>query len=175
FIVQKVLLNIKPQAIFLKGLHIRWFVTEDIPSVLALPCLRHGQIHGPIMLCRDGDLVPETRLPPGYGEALDLTAATPASREPKAALDPYPPMPAKVAEMGHQVRIGKAPIGKKNHLAASRQQHSSPIQELAVGLETHLCTPVFEHAPHQRDSAAALDHRQTNQTVRMPQHRGVQG
>src|SRR4029434_10582763 len=102
-IVQKVLRTINPQAIFLKGLHVRWFVTEDIPSVLALPCWRHGQRHWAIMLCRAGDLVPAIRLPPGHGEPLARTAAMAASIEPKAALDADPPMPAHPLEMGPQL------------------------------------------------------------------------
>src|SRR6516162_1492873 len=63
-------------------------------------------MHWPIALFGEADPVPETCLPPGHREALDLAAPTPWAREPKAALDPNPPMPAQSLEMGHQFRIG---------------------------------------------------------------------
>src|SRR4029434_5888659 len=143
-IVQKVLRNIKPQAIFLKGLHVRWFVTEDIPSVLALPCWRHGQRHWAIMLSRDGVLVPAIRLPPGHGEPLALTAAMPASIEPKAALDANPPMQAQPLEIGHQLGISTASIGEKNHFAATRQQQGRSMEQLLVSRDRHLRAAVCE-------------------------------
>jgi hypothetical protein len=71
-------------------------------------------MHWPIALFGDADPVPETCLPPGHSEALDLAVTTPWAIEPKAALDPNPPMPAQSLEMGHQFRIGKAPIGQKD-------------------------------------------------------------
>src|SRR4029434_3530014 len=132
-------------------------------------------MHWPIALCSDADSVPETRVPPGHGEALDLAAALSGAIEPKAALDPNPPMPAKALQMGHQLRIGEAPIAQKDDLTAPREQERCPLQEVAVDLESHLCTTVLEHAPHQRDSAAPIDHGQPDETVRIPQHGGVQG
>jgi len=56
-----------------------------------------------------------------------------------------------------------------------REQQRRPLQEVAVGAERHLRTAVLEHAPHQGDSAAPIDHRQADQTVGIPQHGGVQG
>jgi hypothetical protein len=87
FIVQKVLLDIKSQPIFLKGFARGGFIAQDIPHVLAVPRSRYGQMHWPIALFGDADPVPETCLPPGHSEALDLAATTPWASEPKAALD----------------------------------------------------------------------------------------
>ena len=121
-IVSKVLLDLTSQPLFLEGLAIGGFIAEDIPHVLALPRLGHSQMHWPIALCSDADSVPETRVPPGNGEALDLAAARPRAIEPKAALDPNPPRPAKALQMGQQLRIGKAPIGSKDDLTGPREQ-----------------------------------------------------
>src|SRR5262252_10117738 len=93
------------------GYYAKKLLVRHLPHVLAVPRSRHGQMHWPIALVGDADPVPETGLPPGHREALDLAATTPWAREPKAALDPNPPMPAQALEMGHQFRIGKAPIG----------------------------------------------------------------
>src|SRR5262249_47500499 len=97
------LLDIKPQPIFLKGFVRGGFIAQDIPHVLALPRSRHGQMHGPIALFGEADPVPETGLPPGHSEALNLAATTPRAREPKAALDPDPPMPAQALQMGNRL------------------------------------------------------------------------
>ena len=51
-------------------------------------------------------------------------------------------------------------------LLQSRFQVEERLAQLLAHLgETHLRTAVLEHAPLQRYSATAIDHRQTNQTV----------
>jgi hypothetical protein len=122
FIIQKVLLAIKPQAILLKGLAIGWFIADHIPHLLTAVRSCYGQMHGTIALGRQGHPMPETGVPLRYGEALNLAAESPLAIEPEAGLDPDAPVPAEPLKMGHQVRIGKAPIGQQ-HLAATRQQH----------------------------------------------------
>src|SRR5438270_10294180 len=116
-------------------------------------------MHRTIVLFGHAYLRPETRVPLCYREALDLAAAMPTAIQPKAALDPNPPVPAQALQMGHQIGISKAPIGQKNHSTASRQQQGRSFQQLTVGLERHLRTAVLEYTPHQRHRSAAVDQR----------------
>jgi len=53
FVIQEVLLDIEPQAIFLERLAIGWFIAAHIPIVVTLPRSSHNQRHWPIALCRD--------------------------------------------------------------------------------------------------------------------------
>src|SRR5262249_13091501 len=152
FIVQKVLFNIEPQTILLERLLIGRFITEHIPHLLTLPRARHSKMHRTIALFSDGHLLPETGLPPGHGEALDFAARTPTAIEPKAPLDPNPPMPAQSLEIRHQLGIRKATIGQQDHCAALRHQEGRSLQEVLVDLERHLRTAMMEHTPHQWDS-----------------------
>src|SRR5262249_54077333 len=111
-------------------------------------------MHRTIALCGDGHLLPATALPPGHGEALAFTARTPATREPKAPLDPNPPMPAQALQISHQLGIRKTAIGQKDYGAAPRQQEGRSLQEIVVDFERHLRTAMVEHTPHQGDSPA---------------------
>src|SRR5262245_17734371 len=118
-------------------------------------------------------LMPETRVPLCYRETLDLAAAMPTAIQPKAALDPNPPVPAQALKVGHQGCLSKAPTGQKNHRTASRQHQGRSLQQLTVGLECHLRPAVLEDTPHQRHRAAAIDYRPPDQTVRIPYHGGI--
>jgi len=51
FVIQEVLLEIEPQAIFLERLVIDWFIAAPIPIVVTLPRSSHNQRHWPIALC----------------------------------------------------------------------------------------------------------------------------
>lgn len=94
--------------------------------------------------------------------------------EPEAVLAPNPPVPAEPLQMAHQVRIGKAPISHKDDLTAPRQPQPRPVQEVLVGLRVPLRAAVVEHTPHQRHSAAAIEHRNPDQAAGIPHHRGAQ-
>src|SRR5207247_5132053 len=118
---------------------------------------------------------PETGVPPRHRQALDLAARTPMTIEPKATLDPDTKVPAKLGQMAHQLRIGKAPIGQKDDLAVPREQQRRPVEQGFVGVIADRGAARFEYAPHQRYSPASIEHRNPGHAVRIPQHRGVQG
>src|SRR5262249_53375801 len=152
----------------LERLRLRRFITAPIPHIRTVPRASHTKMHRTKPLCRAPDLRPETRVPPGYGEALDLPAAAPWTIEPKPPLTPHPPMPAQLWQIGHQGCSRTAPSSQNNDRAAARQQHGRLCPQLLVCLETHRRTAMVEPTPHQRDGAAAREHGPTDQTVRLP-------
>jgi hypothetical protein len=85
FIVHKALLDTKPQPILLTGVHLRRFITDHRPPVVARPRSSYGQLHRPKALVGEIDLRPASGVSPGSTEACALAAATPRAREPICA------------------------------------------------------------------------------------------
>ena len=77
--------------------------------------------------------------------------------------------------MVHQLGIGKATIGQKHHLAGARKPLRGLVQQCLVDLIGHRGTAMLQHRPHQGDGSPPVDHRQANDAIGIPQHRGIQG
>ena len=94
---------------------------------------------------------------------------------PKVRLDPDTKVPTQTLQMVHQLRISKATVGQKHHVAGKRHQRRRLLQQPLVLLIGHRCAGMLDDAPHQGHGAPSINHRQAHQTVGIPQHRGIQG
>ena len=135
-VIEKRLLNVKAQAVFLEGVKVSGLIADDGPKLTIDVVVAKGDMHRAVPLpFMELHGVPTERLPPAKVNILQLAPAMPDSPNPTIPLDADAVVPSQLRRhRRHGVGVDEAPVGQQHHRHPRRQSLRRLMEHLPIGL-----------------------------------------